>query len=113
MIGPDWSALTDDEIVIIRGIVDRALPLFRQAGVKCTPMDLQMDISAAHLVCPLRLVELKQADDFNFAHDVGGIMRNLNRRTFQFDNCFMPRFAQPYVLVEGGTERRAVAESLT
>lgn len=101
MIGPDWSKLTNDEIAIIRKIVDRALPIFREARVRIDRMALEMDVSAAHLVCPLRLVALLEADDFNFMHDVGGIVRNLNRRTFQLDNCF----AQPYVLVEGGTER--------
>ncbi len=41
---------------------------------------------------PLRLADLLAADDFNFAHDVFGIMRHIDRRTGRLDNHFVPRF---------------------
>jgi hypothetical protein len=53
-----------------------------------------MDITAAHNSCGLRLVDLENADDFEFSHDVFGIFNNINRETGQIDNCFLPRFAR-------------------
>lgn len=38
-------------------------------------------------------IYLNDADDFNFAHDIYGIQNNLNRKTKQFSNFFVPRFA--------------------
>jgi len=57
-------------------------------------MDVAMDIEAAH--CngnPLKLDKLLAADDFNFAHDVFGIRRHLNRETGALNDCFSPRFS--------------------
>ena len=56
-------------------------------------MLVRMDIAAVHIVNPLRLEELLNADDFNFFHDVVGIRDNLNRRTGKLENCFIPRFS--------------------
>lgn len=40
----------------------------------------QMDLAAVHANgCPLDLEKLLAADDFNFAHDVFGIYRHLDR----------------------------------
>lgn len=58
-------------------------------------IDMEMDISAVHLNgCPLDLKKLFKADDFNFAHDVIGIMNNIDRTTGQLKNCFSPRCSQ-------------------
>jgi hypothetical protein len=55
-----------------------------------------MDITACHLNgCKLDLAKLLAADDFNFAHDVLGIRRHIDRETGQLMNCFRPRFAKP------------------
>lgn len=62
---------------------------------KCDRQDFSMDITACH--CngnPLRLADLLAADDFNFAHDINGIRRNLNRDTGKLMNCFSPRFSR-------------------
>lgn len=60
------------------------------------PQDWMMDVTAVHANgCPLRLRELLLADDFNFAHDVFGIRRHLNRATGKLDGGFVPRFAVP------------------
>lgn len=59
-----------------------------------TQMDAEMDISACHANgCPLRLSELLDADDFNFAHDFFGIRRHMDRTTGNLTDCFVPRFA--------------------
>lgn len=56
--------------------------------------DVAMDVAAVH--CngnPLRLEALRDADQFNFAHDILGIRRNLNRETGKLGNYFTPRFS--------------------
>lgn len=68
--------------------------MFRQAWVRVTRMDVEMDLSATHATCPLRLAELADADDFNFSHDMGGIRRHLNRQTGELEDFFVPRFAE-------------------
>ena len=57
---------------------------------------LAMDLTACHANgCPLRFGELLIADDFNFAHDIGGIAKNINRETGKIENFFRPRFGKP------------------
>lgn len=59
-------------------------------------MSAVMDVAACHANgCPLRLQELLDADDFNFAHDFFGIRRHLDRTTGELTNFFRPRFAAP------------------
>lgn len=88
--------VTRDEFVLISRIASRAVGVASQAGEPTDKIQFQMDITAAHANgCPLRLVSLLEADDFNFAHDVFGIRRHLNRDTGEIENCFLPRFAQP------------------
>lgn len=43
---------------------------------------------------PLDLDALAAADEFNFVHDVCGIVRHLNRKTGALEDCFVPRFAR-------------------
>ena len=58
--------------------------------------DASLDVNCCHSNGnPLRLKELLEADDFNFAHDVFGIARHLNRDTGKLENHFLPRFSQP------------------
>lgn len=52
----------------------------------------QMDILATHVITPLRLIDLRDADDANFAHDLFGIARHLDRNTGRMQDCFLPRF---------------------
>ena len=79
---------------IISEIADRAFDIYENIGVKTKKIHIVMDLTMTHENgCPLRLFDLLKADDFNFAHDIGGINRNLNHETYQLDNCFIPRFA--------------------
>lgn len=88
---------TPFERSVIKEIADRAmrdLQLARQGGDRFTLMDIHMDVAATHCNgCPLRLDALRDADPFNFAHDILGIRRNLNRETGKLENSFSPRFA--------------------
>ena len=57
---------------------------------------LLMDIENADKVFNLRLEEWLNADDFNFAHDIVGIVNNIDRRNPTDFNLFVPRFANNY-----------------
>lgn len=74
---------------IVDAIVDRAV----KARIYSDRIEADMDISAVHARCPLRLADLLDADDFNFAHDLHGIRRHLNRQTGKLERFFLPRFA--------------------
>lgn len=59
-----------------------------------TIQDIAMDVTAVHCNgCPLRLKDLANAPSFDFAHDILGIRRHLNRNTGKLEDCFVPRFA--------------------
>lgn len=53
---------------------------------------LLMDLEYADNAFNLRLEDLLNADNFNFAHDVVGIVNNINRETKDF-GLFVPRYA--------------------
>jgi len=85
-----------EEFDIICEIADRAIELME--GFGHTPpekMTLVMDLSATHANgCPLKLRELLDAERGTFAHDVGGIIKHINRETGQLEDCFVPRLAR-------------------
>lgn len=81
---------TGEELDIALQIAERAY----KANPAFTVLGTSMDIVATHMNgCPLRLRELLEADDLNFAHDVAGIARHIDRTTGKLTNCFLPRFA--------------------
>jgi hypothetical protein len=82
------------DIPIIEKIAHRAVKIAEEAGWQYGERDAQMDVTACH--CngnPLLLKELLEADDFNFAHDVFGIRKNLDRNTGKLLNFFTPRYS--------------------
>lgn len=84
-----------EEARAISRIAQRAVLMAEKHGVSYAFMDADMDLTAAHCNgCRLDLGRLAAADDFNFAHDVFGIRRHLNRETGKLENCFMPRYAE-------------------
>jgi hypothetical protein len=91
----EFAHFTAEEEAHVDRIVERAEELFERTGVERESLDIQMDLSATHAKCPLRLSEFAEADDFNFAHDIWGIYRHLNRKTGELEDSFLPRFAQP------------------
>jgi hypothetical protein len=90
-----FAEYTADEQAIVVQILDRAAALSQKVGVPFDRLSLDMDLSATHASMPLRLADLLAADDFNFAHDVFGILRHINRGTGRLDDHFVPRFCQP------------------
>ena len=85
----DFSRLTSEDLDSIQRIAARTHTLV--SGLD--HLSLTMDLGAAHIACPMRLDDLAEADDFNFLHDVGGIMRHIDRTTGELTDCFVPRFA--------------------
>jgi len=84
----NWEKLNKDDMELITKISDRAIKLFPQLN----KLNLHMDISATHVSgCELDLDKLLDFDDFNFAHDVAGIVGHLDRKTGQLKDCFLPR----------------------
>lgn len=55
-----------------------------------------MDLESADNVFNLRLEDLLNADDLNFAHDIVGIVNNINRAEFPAKDfgLFVPRYAE-------------------
>jgi len=87
---------TATEHRVISKLAKRAVLLAKKHGGDYGMMDAKMDILATHLNgCPLNLKKLMLAEDFDFAHDVFGIRRHLDRETGQLKNCFFPRCARP------------------
>jgi hypothetical protein len=88
-----WTAA---EREIVNAIVERAI----DANIYDDAIDAHMDLSATHVHCPLRLAELRDADQFNFAHDMYGIQGHLDRSTGKLTRCLLPRFAAPPTVIE-------------
>jgi len=83
--------MSKEKFEAIVKIVDRAEQMHITAFDR---ISLIMDMEVATGEFNLRLEDLLNADDFNFAHDVCGIQRNINRETKKIDNFFVPRFAR-------------------
>lgn len=90
------------EEALIQRIVDRAVAVeaaHRARQDRRKPLDIRMDLCAVqNSSTPLDLSRLLAADDFNFAHDIFGIARHLDRRDDsatrgELTDCFLPRFA--------------------
>ena len=87
---------TKEEHMLISAIAKRAVEMAAKQGKEYPMMDAVMDINACHSNgCPLKLAELLEAPPFDFAHDVFGIYRHINRQTGQLEDCFLPRYARP------------------
>jgi hypothetical protein len=85
--------MTDD--MLINLIAERAASLYRSFDIKVQPVFIAAELHAVHReVVPLRLNDLRNADDSNFAHDVAGIHRHLiYGKPCRLGDCFLPRFA--------------------
>lgn len=84
--------VSTDDAALIDAIVKRA---WTHKAVRdyTDRLSLSMDITATHANGnPLRLAELLEADDFNFTHDVYGILRHINRDNGNLEGFFLPRF---------------------
>lgn len=82
------------DAITIAAITTRAIRMARDAGWKYDRLEADMDITACHANgTPLKLEALLNANDFDFAHDVFGIHRHINRETGELQDCFLPRYA--------------------
>ena len=83
----NWNA-TKQEHGLIGEIVKRAVNELKGIVV----MDLNMDITATHLNgTPLDLEKLLAFDEFNFSHDIYGIMDHIDRTNGKLTRGFLPR----------------------
>lgn len=85
------DTMTPQEAGYVLAIATRAEALFKRPEV--TQAIVYMAVRMVHQRRGLRLQELVEADDFNFAHDVGGILQHLDFPTGELQDCFVPRFA--------------------
>ena len=91
-----FSATRAEEDVISQ-IADRAAAMLDKFDVEYTYTTLLMDIEVCHSNgMPLDLIGLQAAPDGDFAHDIGGIRRHINRETGAIEDCFVPRYAADY-----------------
>ena len=89
----NWNKISRDEMDLINKIADRGIAMTKKlGGSDLNKMDVAMDLSAAHITCPLNLNEFLNAKDGDFGHDFYGIRRYINRHTGQL-GCFLPRCA--------------------
>jgi len=85
----NWTT-TKQDTKLLAEIVKRAMKL--KPLKKQRRLDVMMDIQAAHCNgCKLDLVKFLGFDEFNFAHDVVGILNHIDRTTGKLTQCFLPR----------------------
>lgn len=94
--------MTPDEHRLIEKIADRAVNLYERLDIKVKAPYIAAEIEFVHReVCPLRLKDFLDADESNFAHDIGGIHRHLNMPQKKLEDCFLPRFADTEQMTSG------------
>lgn len=86
-----------EESNLIDAIARRAVALYERLGVKPPrPQYIASEIEIVHdEIVKLRLKDLLEADEGNFAHDIAGIHRHLRiyKNQSELSDGFMPRFA--------------------
>lgn len=88
----NWKTTRADG-AMLREVWSRAAGLCEKHGIE-VPDDLLMDLTACHLNgCTIDLPRLLAAPDTDFAHDVFGIRRHIDRETGGLGGCFLPRCA--------------------
>jgi hypothetical protein len=90
------TKVTIEDLNTISKIAERAVALYAKVGLRADLVVMADNVLVVHKeVVPLRLQEMLVADDGNFAHDIGGIARHLERTPSgaRLNDCFLPRFA--------------------
>lgn len=77
----------------ITRIVKRAKEAALKAEVDLDTISLHMDLAYCHNAVGLDLAGLEDASSADFAHDIFGIIRHIDRETGEFRDHFMPRYA--------------------
>ena len=79
---------TRDEYLAINKVIER----IKEEGIAYSNhLAMLMDLDYAHQDTPMDFEKLLAFDRFNFIHDIYGIANNLNRKTKEIENCFVPR----------------------
>lgn len=90
---------TEEEFTLVDDIVIRMeteLSAFFQTAYKGQRMPAMMDLVATNANgCPLDFERLLNFPEFDFAHDITGIYRHIDRESGKLENCFLPRCARP------------------
>ena len=88
------NKISKDDRRIIYKIARLAVKRYKDAGIEQSLVSLKMDLIAVHgHCCYLDLNKLLKFDNFNFFHDIEGIIENLDRRKISLKNYFLPRSA--------------------
>lgn len=88
----DWTTTTEEADLILK-IAKKAKEQFSEELKTIPLMTLDMDLTATHnMNGKLRLQEMLDEDGYDFAHDIFGIINNMNRETGKLENFFEPRF---------------------
>jgi hypothetical protein len=83
-----------EDNALLRQIAHRAWVMFSRHEIKVSYEFIESEISLVHYeICRLRLKELLEADEGNFAHDICGIHDHVDILDGSFRNGFSPRFA--------------------
>jgi len=88
---------TETDTMLIHQIAERASALYADLfHTKVDPAFIASELAIVHWeVIPLKLRDLLEADNVNFAHDIGGIHKHLfiDTRSSKLSGGFMPRFS--------------------
>lgn len=85
---------SDVRALILRVAIRAEDEIFKKQNVKVDRLGLVMDLSAAYANNnKIDFHALLGFPEYDFAHDVTGIMRYLNRETGILEECFVPRSA--------------------
>ena len=83
-----------DDLRIIGDIANRATRLWASNGLHVPRLQVIATVDLVHRhVMLLQLRKLLEAQDHDFAHDVGGMLQHFDPVTHQLGGCFVPRFA--------------------
>lgn len=86
---------TEQEVSLIEAISARAVRMASVNGWFYPKGEAMMDIESTHCNgCPLKLEDMLEAGDGDFAHDVFGIYRHIDRNTGKLADGFLPRFSR-------------------
>ena len=72
---------------------DNILDKYENRSAYPSRVTIMMDVENADRQFNLRLDELLEAEDYEGAHEVFGIVNNIDRTTGKVGNFFVPRFA--------------------
>ena len=81
---------TDKELLLVNQIIKRA----REENVinNSERQHYIMNLIAANANgCPIDFEKLLNAPPFDFKHDIYGIEKNIDKKTGEIKNCFLPR----------------------